>query len=52
MSFGATPMDLEIIVLNEVRQSKTHIIWYGLCVESKRNDTNILKCKTEMDPKA
>ena len=27
--------DLEIIILNEVSQTKTNIIWYGLNVESK-----------------
>ena len=33
MSFAATWMDLEIILLSEVR--KTNIIWYPLYVESK-----------------
>ena len=35
MPFSATWMDLEIIVLNEVRQRKTSTIWYHLDVESK-----------------
>ena len=35
MPFSATWMDLEIIVLNEVRQRKTSTIWYHLYVESK-----------------
>ena len=35
MPFAATWMDLEIIVLSEVRQRKTNVIWYHLYVESK-----------------
>ena len=42
-------MDLEIIMLSEVRQRKTNIIWYHLYVESKKNDTNELIYKTEID---
>ena len=34
--FAATWMDLEIIILNKVRQRKTNIIWYHLYVESKK----------------
>ena len=30
MSFGAIWMDLEIIILSEVSQRKTNIIWYHL----------------------
>ena len=30
-------MDLEIIILSEVSQTKTNIIWYRLYVESKKN---------------
>ena len=33
--FAATWMGLNIIILNEVCQRKTSIIWYCLCVESK-----------------
>ena len=33
--FAATWMDLEIIVVSEVRQRKTNVIWYHLYVESK-----------------
>ena len=33
MSFAATWMDLEIIILSEVRQRKMNSIWYHLYVE-------------------
>ena len=33
---AATRMDLEIIVLSEVSQRMTNIIWYHLYVESKK----------------
>ena len=36
MPFTATWMDLEIIIPNEVSQTKTNIIWYCLYVESKK----------------
>ena len=36
MPFAATWVDLEFIILSEVRQRKTNIIWYHLCVESKK----------------
>ena len=36
MPFAATRMDLVIIILSEVRQRKTNIIWYHLYVESKK----------------
>ena len=42
-------MDLEIIILSEVSQTKTNIIWYHLYVESKKNDTNEFIYKTETD---
>ena len=35
MPFAATWMDLEILILSEVRKRKTNIIWYHLYVESK-----------------
>ena len=41
ISFAATWMDLEIVILSEVRQRKTNII-YALYVESKKNCTNEL----------
>ena len=48
MPFAATWMDLEIIILSEVRQRKTNIIWYHLYVESKKkNDADELTYKTE-----
>ena len=36
MPFAATWMDLEIIILSAVSQTKTNIIWYQLYVESKK----------------
>ena len=36
MTFAATWVDLEIIILSEVSQTKTNIIWYHLHVESKK----------------
>ena len=42
--FVVTWMDLEIIMLSEAGQ-----IWYYLCVESKKNDTNELIYKTEIN---
>ena len=35
MPFSATWMDLELIILREVRKRKTHTIGYQLSVESK-----------------
>ena len=45
--FAATWMDLEIIILSEVSQTKTNIIRYRLYMESivKRNDVNELIAK-------
>ena len=41
MPFAVTWMDLEIIILSEVRQWKTNIIWYHLYVESKKKKKRI-----------
>ena len=35
MPFVATRVDLERIILSEVSQTKTNIVWYHLFVESK-----------------
>ena len=46
MPNSETWMDLEIVILNEVR-----VIWYPLYAESKRKDTNerIYKRKTDLE---
>ena len=41
MLFAATWMDLEIIILSEVSQTKTNIVWYHLYVESKKMQMNL-----------
>ena len=46
MPFAATWMDLESIILSEVNQTKTNII-YHLYMESNKNDTEELIYKTE-----
>ena len=50
MSFAATWMDLETIILSKARQTKTDIIRHHLYVESIKNDTDELMYKTEIDP--
>ena len=50
MSLAATRMDLEIIILNEVRQKKKdkyHTV--SLIFGIQKRDTNKLICKTETD---
>ena len=47
MPFAATRMDLDIIILSEVSQTKANIIWYHLYVKSNKNDTKELTNKTE-----
>ena len=47
LPFAATWMDLENIILNEVRQRKTNIIYQ--CLWNLKNDTNELICKREID---
>ena len=50
MSFAVTWMDLEFIILSEVRKRKTNIMGYHLHMESKvNNDTNELIYETETD---
>ena len=49
MPFAATCMDLEIIIISEVRHRKTNIIWFHLYVESKKSDINELIYETEID---
>ena len=46
ISFSTIWMDLEIIVLSEVCQRKTYILWKHLCVESK-NMIEINLCMNE-----
>ena len=49
MGYIAIWMDPEIVILSEVSQTKTNIIWYHLYVESKKNkDTNELMYSTEI----
>ena len=36
MPFAAAWMDLEIIILSELRRRKTNIIWYHLFMESNK----------------
>ena len=47
MPFIATWMDLEIIILSEVSQTKTNVIWYPLYVEFLKKDTSEFIYKTE-----
>ena len=49
MPFVVTWMDLDIVISNEVVQTKTNIIWFHVYVESKKNDTNELIYKTEIN---
>ena len=47
--FAAIQMNLEIIILSEISQRKARTPLYHLYVESKKNDTNELIYKTEID---
>ena len=49
MPFAATWVDLEIIILTEIRQTKTNITQHCLFVGSKKNDTNEFIYETEID---
>ena len=48
MPFVAARINLEIIILSEVRQKKTNILQYHLYMESKKGGTNELIYKTEV----
>ena len=51
MPFAATWIDIEIIILSEVSQTKTKIIWCRLYVQSKKEkDINEFIYKTEIEP--
>ena len=47
MQFAATWMDLGVIIVNEVSQTGKYIIYMW---NLKKNDTNELIYKTEIDP--
>ena len=47
MPFAATWMDPEILILSEVSQTETNIIWYPYMWNLIKNDTNELIYKTE-----
>ena len=50
MPLTAIWMELEIVMLSEVSQTKKNTVQYHLYVESKKkNDTNALILKTETD---
>ena len=49
MPFATTWMDLEIVILNEISQRKTNVIWFFLHVESKTKNTNELIYKREIE---
>ena len=49
MPFATKRMTLEMFILSKVSQRKTNIILYHFYVESKKNDTNELICKTGTD---
>ena len=47
MPFEATWIALEVIILNEVSQTKTNNIWYHLYVESKTVQMNLFTKKKQ-----
>lgn len=47
MPFAATWMQLEILILSELKQRKTNILWDHLYVESNENDTEEHNYKIE-----
>ena len=50
MPFVVTWIDLEIIILSEISQRKTNIIWYSYTWNLKYN-TNKLIYETDVDPR-
>ena len=51
MPLAATWMDLKIVLLGEVSQTKTNVMWYHSYVEfkKKKEGTNELCYKTEIE---
>ena len=49
MPFAATWMDLDIIILNEVRQRQYHMMSLMCEMLKKKKETNELICKTETE---
>ena len=49
MPFAATWMDLEIVILSEIRHRKTNIIQYHVYEESKNMGINKLIYKSEVE---
>jgi len=45
MLFAGTWVELEIIMLSEIRHRKTNMLWYCLYAESLKNDTKFGKEK-------
>ena len=50
MPFAATWRDLDIIILSEINQRKTNIIYHSSMWNIKKNDTNEIMYKQEIDP--
>ena len=48
MPFAAARMDLEIVILSEVRQGKTNIMHYHLYVETRKKGTDEFTYLTEI----
>ena len=46
--FAATWMDIEIIIISEVKQRKTNIVWYHYLWNLKNNTSELIS-KTERD---